>query len=47
MGFGWKNEHGSGVGGDAITSGLEGAWTADPIKWDNGYFDLLLDMNGN
>ena len=42
MGFGWKNEHGSGVGGDAITSGLEGAWTADPIKWDNGYFDLLF-----
>ncbi|MEC9097694.1 MAG: peroxidase family protein, partial [Pseudomonadota bacterium] len=39
---GWKNEHGSGVGGDAITSGLEGAWTADPIKWDNGYFDLLF-----
>ncbi len=42
MGFGWKNAHGSGVGGDAITSGLEGAWTADPIKWDNGYFDLLF-----
>ena len=42
MGFGWKNQHGSGVGGDAITSGLEGAWTADPIKWDNGYFDLLF-----
>ena len=42
MGLGWKNKFGSGKGRDAITSGLEGAWTANPIKWDNGYFDLLL-----
>ena len=42
MGFGWKNSHASGMGSDTITSGFEGAWTADPIKWDNGYFDLLF-----
>ena len=42
MGFGWKSAYGSGKGRDTITSGIEGAWTADPIKWDNGYFDLLL-----
>ena len=42
MGFGWTNKHGSGLGGDSITSGLEGAWTANPTKWDNGYFDLLF-----
>ena len=42
MGLGWKSTHGSGKGRDAITSGIEGAWTANPIKWDNGYFDLLL-----
>jgi catalase-peroxidase len=42
MGLGWKNTHGSGKGRDSITSGLEGAWTANPTKWDNGYFDLLL-----
>jgi catalase-peroxidase len=42
MGFGWISSHGSGKGVDAITSGLEGAWTANPIKWDNGYFDLLF-----
>ena len=42
MGLGWKNAHGTGKGGDSITSGLEGAWTANPIQWDNGYFDLLL-----
>ena len=42
MGLGWKNAHGSGRGRDSITSGLEGAWTANPTKWDNGYFDLLL-----
>ena len=42
MGFGWISTHGSGKGRDAITSGIEGAWTANPTKWDNGYFDLLL-----
>ena len=42
MGLGWKSDHASGVGRDAITSGVEGAWTSNPTKWDNGYFDLLL-----
>tara|TARA_Y100000590_G_scaffold470759_1_gene669573 strand:+ start:9806 stop:11938 length:2133 start_codon:yes stop_codon:yes gene_type:complete len=42
QGFGWSNSFGTGVGSDAITSGIEGAWTANPIKWDNGYFDLLF-----
>jgi catalase-peroxidase len=42
MGFGWANKFGIGQGVDTITSGLEGAWTANPIKWDNGYFDLLF-----
>ena len=42
MGFGWTSDHGSGVGRDTITSGIEGAWTANPIQWDNGYFDLLF-----
>ncbi|HEV2361560.1 MAG TPA: catalase/peroxidase HPI [Acidimicrobiales bacterium] len=42
QGFGWKNSFGSGSGDDAVTSGLEGAWTNDPIKWDNGFFDNLF-----
>ena len=42
MGFGWISSHGSGKGSDTITSGIEGAWTANPTQWDNGYFDLLL-----
>ena len=42
MGLGWKNAHGSGKGSDSITSGIEGAWTANPTQWDNGYFDLLF-----
>ena len=42
QGFGWKNSFGSGVGGDAFTSGLEGAWTTNPVKWDNNYFENLL-----
>ncbi len=42
MGLGWKSDHKSGIGRDTISSGLEGAWTPNPIKWDNGYFDMLL-----
>ena len=42
MGLGWTNKHGSGLGADSNTSGLEGAWTSNPIKWGNGYFDLLF-----
>ena len=42
MGFGWQNSYGTGFGSDTITSGIEGAWTANPTKWDNGYFDLLF-----
>lgn len=42
MGVGWKNSFLSGKGKDTITSGLEGAWTANPTKWDSGYFDLLF-----
>ncbi len=43
MGFGWKNSFGTGMGGDAITSGIEGAWTTDPTKWDNNYFENLMN----
>jgi catalase-peroxidase len=42
QGLGWRNSFGSGSGGDTITSGLEGAWTTDPVKWDNNYFDNLF-----
>ncbi len=42
QGFGWKNAFGSGKGADAITSGLEGAWTTNPVKWDNNYFENLF-----
>ncbi|WP_045858937.1 catalase/peroxidase HPI [Teredinibacter purpureus] len=42
MGFGWASTYGSGKGRDTITSGIEGAWTANPIQWDNGYFDVLF-----
>ena len=42
QGLGWKNSHGSGKGGDTITSGLEGAWTPTPVTWDNSYFETLL-----
>jgi len=42
MGFGWTSSHASGKGSDTITSGFEGAWTANPTQWDNGYFDLLF-----
>ena len=42
QGLGWKNSYGSGNAGDTITSGLEGAWTTAPAKWDNNYFENLL-----
>lgn len=42
QGLGWTNRFGSGKGADAITSGLEGAWTTNPVKWDNGYFENLF-----
>ncbi|MCI2400325.1 catalase/peroxidase HPI [Aliiroseovarius subalbicans] len=47
MGLGWINAHGSGKGDDTTTSGIEGAWTANPIQWDNGYFDLLFGYDWN
>ncbi|CDO34941.1 catalase/peroxidase HPI [Novosphingobium sp. KN65.2] len=43
MGLGWISTHGTGMGDDAITSGLEGSWTPTPITWDMSYFDMLLD----
>tara|TARA_R110001592_G_scaffold7065_2_gene39659 strand:- start:26987 stop:29167 length:2181 start_codon:yes stop_codon:yes gene_type:complete len=42
QGQGWLSTHGTGKGGDAITSGIEGAWTPNPTQWDNGYFDMLF-----
>ncbi|MGW0017372.1 catalase/peroxidase HPI [Rhodococcus sp. NPDC003382] len=41
QGLGWKNTHGTGVGADAITSGLEGIWTPTPTKWDNSFLETL------
>jgi len=43
QGFGWMNPQGKGHGADAVTSGLEGAWTTHPTRWDSGYFDMLLN----
>ncbi len=43
QGLGWNNSFGSGKGADTITSGLEGAWTATPTQWSNGYFDNLFN----
>ncbi len=45
MGLGWRNAHGSGKGDDTITSGLEGAWTPTPVKWDNSFFETLFRYN--
>ncbi len=42
QGLGWKNTFGTGKGFDTITSGIEGAWTPNPIRWDNGYFETLF-----
>ncbi|WP_420848519.1 catalase/peroxidase HPI [Paenibacillus oryzisoli] len=42
LGLGWISTHGSGKGRDTITSGIEGAWTANPTQWDNGFFELLF-----
>ncbi|HRP75782.1 MAG TPA: catalase/peroxidase HPI [Rhodocyclaceae bacterium] len=42
QGLGWMNHTTRGIGRDAVTSGIEGAWTTHPTRWDNGYFDLLL-----
>ncbi|WP_371783885.1 catalase/peroxidase HPI [Streptosporangium subroseum] len=42
QGLGWKNTYGTGKGGDAITSGLEGIWTSTPVKWSNGFFENLF-----
>ncbi len=43
QGFGWRNPNGKGVGRETVSSGIEGAWTSEPTKWDNGYFDMLLN----
>ncbi|MDO9393848.1 catalase/peroxidase HPI [Methylotenera sp.] len=45
QGFGWHNPNGKGVGRDTVSSGIEGAWTTHPTKWDNGYFYLLFTYN--
>ena len=42
QGLGWRNSYGSGVGGDAYTSGLEGAWTPTPTRWDNSFYNVLF-----
>jgi catalase-peroxidase len=42
LGLGWKNSHGTGKGGDTITSGLEGIWTDTPTQWDNSFFQILF-----
>lgn len=42
QGFGWRNPNGKGVGRETVSSGIEGAWTTNPTKWDNGYFYLLF-----
>jgi catalase-peroxidase len=45
MGLGWRNTYGTGKGADTLTSGLEGAWTNEPTRWDNGYLDNLFNYD--
>ena len=45
QGLGWRSSHGSGIAGDAITSGLEGAWTTNPVKWDYNFFENLHGLD--
>jgi catalase-peroxidase len=45
QGLGWNNHHGRGIGRDTVSSGIEGAWTTEPTKWDNGYFYLLFEYD--
>ena len=47
QGLGWKSSYKSGKGDDTISSGIEGAWTPDPTRWDNGYFDMLFGYDWN
>jgi len=47
QGLGWKSSFGTGKGGDTISSGIEGAWTPNPIQWDMGYFDMLFGYDWN
>ncbi len=47
QGLGWKNSYGSGKGGDTITSGIEGAWTPTPTKWDTSFLELLFKYDWN
>jgi catalase-peroxidase len=47
QGLGWKSTFGSGKGDDTISSGIEGAWTPNPIQWDMGYFDMLFGYDWN
>ncbi|RQD68615.1 MAG: catalase/peroxidase HPI [Tindallia sp. MSAO_Bac2] len=47
MGLGWKSSYGSGKGDDTISSGIEGAWTPTPAKWDNSYLDILFKYDWN
>jgi len=47
QGFGWKSSYGSSNGDDTISSGIEGSWTSNPTKWDNGYFDILFGYDWN
>ena len=46
QGLGWMNHASRGIGNDTVTSGLEGAWTTNPTRWDNGYFDVLFECTG-